>query len=144
MTHPVRVPRNAREIPAYTDTDAWKRFARYSTLGRARDISDTIDLFNERDQVWPWLEANGFRFYVPEDAPIYLTPDGRTAYLERFLIRTPSPWNRPQTAPAVVRPRDNYALTADRTDARRRLVGYPITRPLHVFAPMLATKIGVR
>lgn len=141
MTHPVRVPRNAREIPAYSDTDAWKRFARYSTLGRARDISDTIDLFNERDQVWPWLKANGFHFYVPEDAPIYLTPDGRTAYLERFLIRTPSPWNRPQTG--ARRFRDRYAFTADGMDARRRLVGYPITRPLRDYAPALAARIGV-
>ena len=135
MTHPIRIPRKSREIPAYTDSDAWLQLGHGDT--------HLIDrLFLDRDHVWPWLEANGFRFYVPDDSPIHLTPDGRTAYLERSLIRTPSPWNRPQTGPA--RLRDRYALTADRMDLRRRLVGFPITRSLHDYAPTLATRIGIR
>lgn len=133
MTHPVRVPRDALTIPAYSDQRAWDRL----TFGL--DVEQSFALFRDMHYVWPWLARNSFRYYVPEDSPIHLARDGRTVYIERFLVRTPSPWNRSQING---RPWDRYVWQPGRNELRTRLVGYPITRPLHLYAPTLAHRIG--
>ncbi|GAA1714653.1 hypothetical protein [Brachybacterium phenoliresistens] len=130
MTHRPRALRDFAIIPAYDDARAWAALAAGPHAGA---VSSLINA--DRHQVWPWLLANGFRFYVPSDTALFLTPDGRTVYLERYLIRTPSPWNRDQRHSA-------YAHTPDGLSVRRRTVGYPVARPLSRYAPTLAALIG--
>lgn len=100
----------------------------------------------EEQQIFEWVTVgNGFPFYVPvlSESDLFLSRDGRTLYGKKFLVRTPSPWNRPQTGRVIGHWRDTYALTPEGTDLVRKRFAYPIVRSLWDYAPGVAARIGL-
>ena len=99
----------------------------------------------EDRQIADWINANGFPFHIPplDEAGLYLSRDGRTVYGEKFLVRIPSPWNRPQTGRVIGHFRDTYALTLEGTDLVRKRFAYPIVRSLWDYAPDVAQRLGL-
>ena len=94
----------------------------------SRDTGQRID---------EWMNANGFPFYIPEDAELYLSRDGRTLYGEKFLVRKGRPyrWSRV--------PWWDYTLMRDEPELVRKTFAYPIVRPLEQYAPDIAARIGI-
>ena len=105
-----------------------------------------VESREEEKQIFQWMSVgNGFPFYIPEfgEADLYLSRDGRTVYGEKFLVRIPSPWNRPQTGRVIGNFRDTYALTPEGTDLVRKRFAYPIVRSLWNYAPAVAQRLGL-
>lgn len=126
MTAPQRPPRDAIRLPGELEGD----YVRRLSVG----VDDWQALMSEVQQIWPWIRANGFPYWIPVDEDLYLSRDGRVLYGERFLWRP--------NAPTPIRSWD-WRLTPDKTDLRRRTFAYPIVRPLAQYAPELAQRLGL-
>lgn len=84
-----------------------------------------------------WMNANGFPYYIPEDAELYLSRDGRTLYGERFLVRIGREGDHSRVR------RWDYQLDETEMEMARKTFAYPIVRSLWDYAPKVAARIGL-
>lgn len=64
MTHPVRVPKHALQIPPARHLNA-----------------------HDNEETWAWIVSQGFRWYIADDSPLWFA-DGYM-YAHRLAIRYP-------------------------------------------------------